>query len=88
MDKGELIHIHMLLVQIKNYFEKLGIGEGFPKYDSLGVKPTHVHKNKKLHKKAIFILGEELAAILSEDKYSNAALSASKLAKIAERVTG
>lgn len=61
MQKEELLHLHMLLIQIKKYYESLN-GEEIitEKYSSLLVSPVHIHKNKVLHKKAILTLGEEI----------------------------
>ena len=61
MQKEELLHLHMLLVHVKKYYESIN-GEEVPtgKYDSLAISPVHIHKNKILHKKAILTLGEEI----------------------------
>ena len=67
MHKEELIQLHMLLVQIKKYFEENGMGNGFKKYHSLNISPVHIHRSKMEHKHAIFVLGTELAEIVSED---------------------
>ena len=51
----------MLLVHVKKYFENLNGGEiRTEDYDSLGISPVHIHKNKIFHKKAILTLGEEI----------------------------
>ena len=64
MNKEELIHMHTLMVLIKNYLEQRGKGD-FSKYNSLHIGPTYVHKSKYEHKNAIFTLGKEiLSAIL------------------------
>jgi len=61
VQKEELLHLHMLLIHIKKYYENI-TGEEIPteKYSSLFVSPVHIHKNKILHKKAILTLGEEI----------------------------
>ena len=61
VQKEELLHLHMLLVHIKKYYENI-TGEEIltDKYDSLSISPVHIHKNKILHKKAILTLGEEI----------------------------
>jgi hypothetical protein len=61
VQKEELLHLHMLLVHIKRYYEN-ATGEEISaeKYSSLYVSPVHIHKNKVLHKRAILTLGEEI----------------------------
>ena len=63
MNKEELIHIHTLMVLIKDFFEKKGKGE-FSKYYSLQISPVHVHKHKSEHKNAIFTLGKEILSTI------------------------
>lgn len=70
MHKNELIQLHTLLCQIKHHFESEE-QERFEDYDQVGVQPTHVHRSKSDHKKAIFVLGKELAGKLSSDEFSN-----------------
>lgn len=61
VQKEELLHLHMLLVHIKKYYESVSGEEVMTgKYDSLAISPVHIHKNKILHKKAILTLGDEL----------------------------
>ena len=61
VQKEELLHLHMLLIHIKRYYENTtGEEISAEKYSSLYVSPVHIHKNKVLHKKAILTLGEEI----------------------------
>lgn len=61
VQKEELLHLHMLLIQIKKFYETHSGEEiNAEKYSSLLVSPVHIHKNKILHKKAILTLGEEI----------------------------
>ncbi|MEG3055340.1 MAG: UPF0058 family protein [Methanoculleus sp.] len=61
MQKEELLHLHMLLVHIRKYYEGT-TGEEVPtdQYDALHISPVHIHKNKISHKKAILTLGGEV----------------------------
>jgi len=63
VQKEELLHLHMLMVHIKKYFEHIS-GEPVTteRYDALYVSPVHIHKNKKLHKDALLILGDEIVS--------------------------
>ncbi len=61
VQKEELLHLHMLLMHIKKYYETTTGEEVYtPDYDVLHVSPAHIHKNKITHKKAILALGEDL----------------------------
>lgn len=65
MQKEELLHLHMLMVHVKRYFEETcGEEIGAKRYMSLDVSPVHIHKNKKFHKEAILILGEEVVSYI------------------------
>ncbi len=73
MQKDELIQIHNLFLQIKNELEiyfKDKLNGAFKEYEKLGVFPHHVHKSKNAHKKAIFILGRDIARVFSYNRQS------------------
>lgn len=61
MQKEELLHLHMLMIHIKKYYETLS-GEEIPtkRYAAMAISPVHIHKNKKCHKDAILALGDEI----------------------------
>lgn len=69
MQKEELLHLHMLMVHIKKYFEHIS-GESVTtqRYEALDVSPVHIHKNKKLHKDALLILGDEIVSQVQSQK--------------------
>lgn len=72
MHKDELIQMHTLLFQIKSYLEQAGTPtENFDEYKRMGVSPIHVHRSKHEHKKAIFVLGKELAGLMAPHEFSN-----------------
>jgi hypothetical protein len=85
LDKEELIHIHMLLYQVKMLMEQLGVSRGFKEYEALNIKPVHVHRSKSEHKRAIFVLGNEIAKILS-DRFGTAEIISEKMREFSERV--
>jgi hypothetical protein len=69
VQKEELLHLHMLLVHVKKYYEKSRGGEiTTSAYDALGISPVHIHKNKICHKKAILTLGEEIVQHLRQQQ--------------------
>ena len=68
MQKEELLHLHLLMVQIKKYYESVsGNTVSTTDYDALQISPIHIHKNKNLHRVALLTLGNE---IVSEMKAS------------------
>jgi hypothetical protein len=61
MKKQELIHLHGLLAQVQNHYERTEDTEvEHGEYASLGVKPTSIHKSKTDHKAAVFALADGL----------------------------
>ncbi|WP_254863676.1 UPF0058 family protein [Halovivax gelatinilyticus] len=57
MKKQELIHLHGLLAEVSNQcstWENCSIDLG--EYESLGIRPTSIHKSKTDHKDAVFAL--------------------------------
>ena len=66
MKKEELVHLHMLLAQIKRYCEENDLGCDFSEYNELDISPFQVHRSKEDHKQAIFILVAKLAMLASK----------------------
>ncbi|HJJ28583.1 MAG TPA: UPF0058 family protein [Methanocorpusculum sp.] len=63
MQKEELIHLHMLMVQVKKYYESVSDNKvNTEEYDALSISPIHIHKNKNLHRVALLTLGNEIVA--------------------------
>ncbi|MFB9804050.1 UPF0058 family protein [Haladaptatus pallidirubidus] len=61
MKKQELIHLHGLLAEVGNHFEKkTGEPITLDDYESLGVRPTSIHKSKTDHKAAVFALSNAI----------------------------
>lgn len=85
MQKDELIQMHTLLCQIKNHLQSTGVAptESFHEYESLGISPVHVHRSKGEHKRAIFLLGKELAHFASRGDLSGPALVGNRFAALA-----
>ena len=52
---------------MKRYFERHGLTHEFDEYKALSISPVHIHRSKADHKRAIFILGGELATLMSRD---------------------
>jgi|AutmiccommuBRH23_1029490.scaffolds.fasta_scaffold57904_2 hypothetical protein len=86
MHKDELIQLHALMAQIKKHFEYMGIDYEFSQYDSLAISPLHVHRSKAEHKYAIFVLGNDLASLLSKDDISGVGRTSTRMQELAQRV--
>lgn len=90
MHKDELIQLHTLLCQVRNVLERAGIGQDAPykDYQSYGVAPQHIHKSKLQHKRAVFLLGKELAEALGGvDELSNTHKIGMRLSDLAKKAS-
>ncbi len=69
VQKEELLHLHMLMVHIKKFYETTtGESVDTSRYVGLEVSPVHIHKNKKSHKEALLILGEEIVGSMRDQR--------------------
>lgn len=85
MHKEELIQLHTLMAQLKMFFEQNGSFGSFDIYEDLGISPVHVHRSKAEHKHAIFILGSQIANIISDDEFSSIGRTSTRMNELAER---
>lgn len=67
MKKQELIHLHGLLAEVQNQCENWE-AEQFPmtEYETLGVRPTSIHKSKTDHKAAVFKLAKGITTSVND----------------------
>ncbi|MCD6512620.1 MAG: UPF0058 family protein [Thermoplasmata archaeon] len=87
MQKEELIQLHTLFVQIKEELQKrMDLNGAFKEYEELGVYPHHIHKSKNAHKKAIFILGMEIAKVFSHNDLSSMGRVAQRLQRMEAKI--
>lgn len=86
MRKEELIQLHMLLAHLKKHFEDNGMVSEFEQYHSLQISPAHIHRSKAEHKQAIFVLGTELASLISEDEFSGSKRTSMRMQELANRL--
>ncbi|WP_132060548.1 UPF0058 family protein [Halorussus amylolyticus] len=73
MKKQELIHLHGLLAEVGNYYEEEHSTDvNLDDYESLGVRPTSIHKSKTDHKAAVFAMAKaitsEMTAVEASEK--------------------
>ena len=89
MHKDELIQLHTLLAQVKHHFERsMDLSAHFKEYVTYGVSPQHIHKSKQQHKRAVFLLGKDLAETLSgADEFSNAHKVGMRMGELAKKST-
>lgn len=66
MHKEELIELHQIFFDIKEYYQTLNPELKFPQYTALKIQPQDINKSKLEHKYAIFILGSEIASAMKE----------------------
>ena len=77
MKKQELIHLHGLLAEVSNQcseWENCQID--LEEYESLGIRPTSIHKSKTDHKAAVFALANGITANMHEDEQEAVAATA------------
>ena len=67
MKKQELIHLHGLLAEVRDQCEEWH-GEEFEmtEYETLGVRPTSIHRSKTDHKNAVFKLAGGITSSVDE----------------------
>jgi len=62
MRKQEYIHLHALLAEVSTDVQENGTEVTLDSYESLGVRPSSIHKSKTDHKEAV----QALATCLTE----------------------
>jgi hypothetical protein len=85
MHKEELLQLHQILVEIKNYFEVANPGLKFSQYYALKIDPTQLHRSKMEHKYAIFVLGTELANAMRDVEFSASGRISARMKELAEK---
>jgi hypothetical protein len=85
MHKDELIALHQMLSDIKDYFEERNQQLSFPQYYALKINPSQVHKSKLEHKYAIFILATELANAMKDVELASSGRISSRMKELAEK---
>ncbi len=66
MKKQELIHLHGLLAEVSNHYTQEGGNLTMDDYETLGVRPTSIHKSKTDHKAAVFALARCITDAFAE----------------------
>ncbi|MEM0089630.1 MAG: UPF0058 family protein [Archaeoglobaceae archaeon] len=67
--KEEIVHIHLLLFQIKKFFEILGVeNEYFREYEMLKISPVQIFRQKVEHREAIMKLCYGIMKAIGREK--------------------
>ena len=85
MYKDELIRLHARLSDIKDYFEASNPELRFSDYYALKIDPSQIHKSKLEHKYAIFVLGAEIADIITDKEFTGPARISVLMKDLAEK---
>ncbi|MEN6444238.1 MAG: UPF0058 family protein [Methanoregula sp.] len=85
MHKEELISLHQMLYDVKDYFEEVNPDLKFIQYGALKITPAHMHKSKMEHKYAIFVLGTEIANAMKDVDYSSSSRISARMKDLADK---
>jgi len=85
MHKEELIILHQMMVEIKDYFERINPELKFTQYYALKIDPSQMHRSKMEHKYAIFVLGAELANAMRDVEFSASGRISARMKELADR---
>lgn len=77
MKKQELIHLHGLLAEVSNQCAEWDNCQiDLDEYESLGIRPTSIHKSKTDHKAAVFALAGGITMNMREGEQEAVAATA------------
>jgi len=77
MKKQELIHLHGLLAEVSAHCAEWDDCQvDLESYESLGIRPTSIHKSKTDHKAAVFALAGGITAHMREGEQETVAPTA------------
>lgn len=68
MRKQELIHLHGLLSEVEDLYEQRTSSTiDLEEYESMGVRPTSIHRSKTDHKAAVFALSSGITEAMAAE---------------------
>ncbi|MDD4482788.1 MAG: UPF0058 family protein [Methanoregula sp.] len=85
MHKEELISLHKMLYEVKDYFEEVNPDLKFAQYNALKITPSQLHKSKLEHKYAIFVLGNEIANAMKDVDYTSSSRISARMKDLADK---
>ena len=88
MRKEDMLQLHEKMVTIKDMLAATsGVEEGaFEGYESIGVTPSDTTLSKKKHKRAVFVLGQNLANAMNDDEFSDVGRIGLRMGELAAEV--
>ncbi|MCX6701266.1 MAG: UPF0058 family protein [Methanomicrobiales archaeon] len=85
MSKAELIKLHQMLSDVKDYLESINPKLKFSQYNALKITASQRYRSKTEHKYAIFVLGMEIAdAMKNKDNMPPKGMS-SRMKELADK---
>lgn len=85
MHKEELISLHQMLIDVKDYLQQMNPESDFSDYESLKITPTQMHRSKVEHKYAIFVLGNAIAKSMKDIENPSTDRMSARMHELAER---
>ncbi len=85
MHKEELISLHQMLIDVKDYLQEINADSDFSEYESLKITPSQVHRSKVEHKYAIFVLGNAIAKAMKDIENPAADRMSARMHELAEK---
>lgn len=83
--KDELISLHQMLIDVKEYIEEINSDSDFSEYESLRITPSQVHRSKVEHKYAIFVLGNAIAKSMKDMESPSTDRMSARMHEMAEK---
>jgi hypothetical protein len=83
--KEELLSLHTMLMNVREYLQEHNTEADFNEYDALEITPSQTHRSKLEHKYAIFVLGNAIAMAMKEVDNPSAARMADRMHDLAEK---
>jgi len=83
--KDELIQLHQMLFDVKDYLESINPNLRFSQYAALKITPSQQHKSKMEHKYAIFVLGTEIANAMKDIDYTSSSRISARMKELADK---
>lgn len=88
MRKQEMLELHEKMVTIKDMISNMpGTDvDAFTNYEDVGITPADSTLSKDKHKRAVFVLGQDLANVMNEDEFSDVGRIGMRMGELAEEV--
>ena len=85
MHKEDLIKLHQMLSDVKDYLEGLNPKLKFSQYTALKITPSQHYSSKTEHKYAVFVLGMEIAEAMKDVDHLSSKRMSSRMKELADK---